>query len=123
MKPKCFSEVGLPPQIIASKLIRAFRNNAGEDKVTPDFLGRQSLCLCIAVFFLYKSGNCTAPCFHKTLVTINNCPVVKLCGARPMQLLCSFVSKCFVPASPYIYEIALMQFWEEYHIQPFPANR
>ena len=52
MKPKCFSEAGLPPHIIASKIISTFRNDAGEDKMTGDFLGRQSLFLCIAVFFL-----------------------------------------------------------------------
>jgi hypothetical protein len=52
LKPKCFSEAGLAPHIIASKLIRTLRNDAGEDKMTADFLGRQSLCSCIAVFFL-----------------------------------------------------------------------
>jgi hypothetical protein len=52
LKPKCFSEASLPPYRIASKLICAFRNDAGEDKMTADFLRAQSLCLGIAVFFL-----------------------------------------------------------------------
>jgi|SRR5580704_11637409 hypothetical protein len=56
LKPKCLREASLTPHIIASKLIRTFRNAAGEDKMTADFLGAQillqSLCTCIAVFFL-----------------------------------------------------------------------
>lgn len=67
MKPKCFSEAGLPPHLIASKLICTFRNDTDEDKMTADLLGArriwQSLCLCIAVFFLLKSE------LHSALVT------------------------------------------------------
>jgi hypothetical protein len=61
--------------------------------------------LCV---FLRKSGIAQRLVFYKTLVTFNNCPVVKLCGARPMQLLCSLVPERFAPDYSYKVEIALM---------------
>ena len=53
--------------------------------MTVDFLGAQSLYLGIAGFLL-TSGNRTMLRFSKALVTLNNRPVVKLCGARTAQL-------------------------------------
>jgi hypothetical protein len=41
--------------MFASKFVRAIKNEAGEAETTAEFLGAQSLCLCIAGF-LHKSG-------------------------------------------------------------------
>jgi hypothetical protein len=82
--------------------------DSGEGKMTAAFLGAQSLCLCISVFFFRKSG------MHNALVLqdtrdFQQLPVVKLCAERPMQLLCSFVPECFCSGFSLHNEIAMMQ--------------
>ena len=97
MKPKCFSEAGLPPLICASNSVRAFRNDAGEVETIAEFLVAQSLFSCIAGF-LRNRGIAQAPCWSKILVTCNNSPIVRLCGARPVLLLPSkFRNRASVP--------------------------
>ena len=78
MKPKCFSDAGLPPQNLASKSRCAFRSDAGNVKTTAGFLGAQSLGL--GIEFSFCRGNCTTLRMSKALVTIDNRPIAKLCG-------------------------------------------
>ena len=91
LKPKCFSEAGLPPQTIASKLIRIFRNDAAGAKMTAEFLGMQSLCLRIAVFFLLKSGIAQRLGFDKTLVVYQQLPGRETLRGR---VQCSCLVRC-----------------------------
>jgi hypothetical protein len=75
--------------------MRAFRNDAGAVGGTADFLGAQSLIMCIAGF-LYAFRESHNASLEQSTRDFQNWTAVKLCGSRPVQLLQSGVPETVV---------------------------